>query len=165
MSEKLKFTKVRSVKSPNRGTQGSAGIDFFIPDDFPSLVLQHGESCLIPSGIKVRVPDNYALIAQNKSGIASKKCLDIMACVIDSDYQGEVHINLINNGNSLQELKAGDKIIQFLLTPISHCDVEEVSLEELYPIVSDRGEGGFGSTDNKPEEKTPWNTDRLGRIV
>jgi len=40
----------------------------------------------------------------------------------------------------------GEKIAQFLLTPIFHDIVEEVYLHELYDIESERGTGRFGST-------------------
>jgi len=142
----FKFSKVKDVKSPNRANQFDAGIDFFIPNDFSEIILNHGESVLIPSGIKMNIPSGYGLIAHNKSGIASKKNLDVLASVIDETYQGEIHINLINNGNVPQILKAGDKIIQFILTPISYINPIEVKIEELFEEKSNRGENGFGST-------------------
>lgn len=80
----IKFSKTKNVKSPTRGTSQSAGIDFFIPDDWNdglSLYMNPNSSVLIPSGIKVNVPEGYALIAFNKSGIATKKNLQVGACV------------------------------------------------------------------------------------
>lgn len=144
----MKFLKIRSVKTPNRGTPQSAGIDFFIPDDYPSTTILPNKSVLIPSGIKVNVPKNHAFIANNKSGVATKKNLIVGACVVDEDYQGEIHIHLINVGNESVSIEPGDKIIQFLLLPISYGSVELVESEEqLYEgLVTERGQGGFGST-------------------
>ena len=73
----LKLAKVRSVKTPVRGTEGSAGIDFFVPEDYPEnlCTIEPGERYFIPSGIKANVPPGYALIAMNKSGISLKKSL------------------------------------------------------------------------------------------
>ena len=51
----MKVQKIRQVKTPNRGTDQSAGIDFFVPEDYPTTALQPGESVLIPSGIKAQV--------------------------------------------------------------------------------------------------------------
>ena len=49
----FKFIKTKEVASPERGTQQSAGIDFFIPNDaFGAYALGPGESLKIPSGIK-----------------------------------------------------------------------------------------------------------------
>ena len=145
----LNFTKVRDVKSPNRGTSQSAGIDFFVPDDFQTIALMPGESCLIPSGIKVNVPTGHALIAFNKSGVSVKKELHIGACVIDEDYQGEVHLNLTNVGNRTQIVERGDKITQFILLPVNYSMPTEVAEKNLYSAKSSRGSGGFGSTGTK----------------
>ena len=62
----MKFIKIRDVKSPNRGTPKSAGVDFFIPQDFPQTVINPGKSVLIPSGIKMNVPHEHVFIAHNK---------------------------------------------------------------------------------------------------
>lgn len=147
----VKIFKTRSVKTPQRGTPTSAGIDFFVPEDFqPTIVLPNGD-VLIPAGIKVRIPAGYALIANNKSGIATKKKLIHGASVIDEDYTGEIHLHLINVGKEPVEIHPGDKIIQFLLEKQEYASVEEVSsLEILYEqLVTERGEGGFGSTGTK----------------
>ena len=159
----MKYTKIREVKSPSRGTEQSAGIDFFVPVEWNSgepLSVEPGGRVLIPSGIKVNVPSGYALIAFNKSGITSKTGMVVGACVVDEDYQGEVHLSIINTNNSSEmysddmyaidsgyvTITPGDKLVQFILVPVNYANPEEVSLEELYSEVSERGEGGFGST-------------------
>jgi dUTP pyrophosphatase len=144
----LKFTKTRDVKSPVRAHETDAGIDFFIPNDFENVVLKPGDDVLIPSGIKVLVPRNFALIFKEKSGVATKKKLTIGACVVDSDYRGEVHLHLFNNGNADQELNPGDKITQGLLIPIALDTPEEISNEEYDKNETERASGGFGSTGN-----------------
>lgn len=172
---KLQFTKTRKVKSPARANKWDAGIDFFIPEDISvdefvakqdnlssppsgysvspegnvsSISLQPGDSVLIPSGIKVKVPEGYALIFNNKSGVASKKGLIFGASVVDCGYEGECHINLYNISNKAQVIEAGQKIIQGILMPVECCEMEEISSEkELYANSdSSRGDGGFGST-------------------
>ena len=141
----MKISKVRPVKTPTRGTPESAGIDFFVPTGIIAK-LSPGQSCLIPSGIKANVPTGHVLIAFNKSGIAVKKNLYVGACVVDEDYQGEIHINLTNVGEVAAEIHAGEKIIQFILLPVFYDTIEEVELENLYEETTARGEGGFGST-------------------
>ena len=71
----MKISKVRNVKTPSRGTEKSAGIDFFVPDDFDKKLVFPEGSILIPSGIRADVPEGYALIVFNKSGVAVKKVL------------------------------------------------------------------------------------------
>jgi len=160
----MKYTKIRKVKSLARGTSQSAGIDFFIPDEWNDGQPYHippGGRVLIPSGIKVNVPTGYALIAFNKSGVASKTGLIVGACVVDEDYQGEVHLNMINTNQSSEvfsdsgayaknsgwiTINPGDKLTQFILVPVNYANPIEVDLENLYEETSERGEGGFGST-------------------
>jgi dUTP pyrophosphatase len=147
MPVRLRYSKIREVKSPLRGHPTDAGIDFFIPDDYADTIIEPNTSVLIPSGIKVQFDHGWALVANNKSGIASKKGLLVGAQVIDSSYQGEVHINLHNVSSTPQLIKAGDKIVQFVMYNIGLPEPEEVPLiEYLYFESSDRGDGGFGST-------------------
>lgn len=146
MSFNLKFTKTKNVKSPVRGHNTDAGIDFFIPEDFKQTILKPGEDVLIDSGIKVIIPEGYALIFKEKSGVATKKKLTIGAAVVDSDYRGVVHFHLFNNGLDEQEINPGDKIIQGLIIPVSLCETLEISEDEFNNHNTERGEGGFGST-------------------
>ena len=175
--ETLRYCKIRKVKSPVRGTPVAGGIDFFVPEDidvdtfadkckttgcYPSytldddykiktIELKPGESVMIPSGIKMKVMDGHALVFMNKSGIGAKKQLDVLACLVDEDYRGEVHINLVNNGWRSQTIAAGDKIVQGVILKMNYASPEEVANEDvLYAdSTSERGEGGFGSTGTK----------------
>jgi dUTP pyrophosphatase len=145
----MKFLKIRDVKSPTRGTAKSAGIDLYIPNDFVETTLLPGQSILIPAGLKVNIPENYAFIAFNKSGVATKRHLVVGACVIDEDYQGEIHIHIFNHSNTESvNLHAGEKIIQCVLIPVKYESIEMVESEEdlWNGEVTERGEGGFGST-------------------
>lgn len=152
MQTKLRFTKVRKVKTPAYGTAGSAGIDFFVPDDFTACSLSMHKDVLIPSGIKARVPDGYALIAYNKSGVSTKQKLAVGACVVDSDYQGEIHLHVYNFGNDWAKITPGMKLVQFLLVPVPSAELIECSrIDEVFPTESKRGAGGFGSTDSKSD--------------
>jgi|TARA_R110002020_G_scaffold82359_6_gene203841 dUTP pyrophosphatase len=146
----MKITKIKDVKTPTRANTTDAGVDFFIPNDYTGKTdLSPGESCFIPSGIKVNVPEGYALIAFNKSGVATKKGLHVGACVVDCGYQGELHINLTNVSAEDQTIAAGDKIVQFVLLPLGDPAIELVEENNLYESVSTRGEGGFGSSGTK----------------
>lgn len=143
----MKFTKIRDVNSPYKGTDLSAGIDFYVPNDFLESVIKPGESVLIPTGIKAKIPKGHALIAFNKSGIAVKRKLLVGACVVDEDYQGEIHIDLKNVGLGNTTILPGERLVQFLMIPIYSINLHEVESEDvLYDSASERGEGGFGST-------------------
>jgi len=169
---KLSYSKVLDVKSPARANPGDAGIDFYVPEynqdffdqlteknknnkvvieinDFAqesNIIVGAQSSVLIPSGIKLNVPEGWALVAFAKSGVAVKKNLIPGACVVDHGYQGQLHISLINTSNLLQKISFGEKIIQFLMLPIGGHLPLEVNEGDLFDISSSRGEGGFGST-------------------
>lgn len=143
----IKVARVGDVKLPTRGTSGSAGLDFYVPNSgYTVEPINPGQKAFIPSGIKANVPEGYALIAFNKSGVALKKDLLVGACVVDSDYQGEIHIHVVNVGTKTQTIVPGEKLVQFLLVPVSHDEIEEVSEAELFSSNTERGSGGFGST-------------------
>jgi len=151
MQTDIRFFKVGNVKSPTRGTNKSAGIDFYIPNDFVEKEVMPGDDILIPSGIKVRVPDGYALVANNKSGVSLKKKMIFGASVIDQDYTGIIHIHLFNVGVLPATLIPGEKIIQFILEKQEYATLTEASSEEdLYKdLVTERAAGAFGSTGSK----------------
>lgn len=158
----MKFSKVRNVKSPVRGTGKAAGIDFFVPENFNAQIHPH-DDLLIPSGIKMEIPEGYMLMAADKSGVITSKwaChrankepkkdafespVLIGAKIVDEDYQGEIHIHLINLGEQIVHIKPGMKIAQFILVPVSYEKLEEVPETELFSRTSERGEGALGST-------------------
>lgn len=159
----MKITKVRDVKTPERGTAKSAGIDFFVPNDFTTTLLSPQRDMLIPSGIKAQVPEGFMLMAAEKSGVVTSKraaveagrtpkptaynsIVILGAKIVDEDYQGEIHIHLINVGKEYVTIKPGTKIAQFILVPVSYENIEVVPEDQLFSEVSDRGDGGFGST-------------------
>lgn len=88
--------------------------------DLNYIALQPGERVAIPSGIKARFNiKDIALIAFNKSGVATKKGLIVGACVVDEDYLGEIHISLMNTSNTDQiRLYENEKLVQFLAIPL-----------------------------------------------
>lgn len=143
----MKIKKIKDVKTPIRSTPGSAGLDVFVPNDYPyeTITLKPGESVLIPSGIVADVPDGHALIAFNKSGVATKQGLIVGAQVIDSDYTGEWHVHMVNASDKEQTIKRGQKIVQFLLLPVNMTEPIEV-VDELPSKATERGDGAFGST-------------------
>lgn len=159
----MKIAKVRNVKTPERGTPKSAGIDFFVPNDFVEQVLPPQRDMLIPSGIKANIPENFMLMAAEKSGVVTTRNAAIQAGrkpkvtayntvvvlgakIVDEDYQGEIHIHLVNIGNEYVIIKPGTKIAQFILVPVSYDTIKVVPENELFDEASDRGDGGFGST-------------------
>jgi dUTP pyrophosphatase len=170
MSDTIKFLKTREVKSPTRANKWDAGIDFYVPEftsEFVdileeknpdisisnfSIILESGQRVLIPSGIHCKMADSgRALIAFNKSGVASKFGLIFGAQVVDYEYQGEIHLNLIYTGRGSAEILPEQKILQFIEIPVFNSDIEIIEnklLEEFYELETSRGASGFGSSSN-----------------
>ena len=179
----LRYTKIRGVKSPTRANPTDAGIDLYVPYDLTrvdmnkmiemtkcnvrvdispqtgymsNIIISPGESALVPSGIKVNIPDGYVLKVEDKSSIAVVKGLHVTAGVIDSSYEGEILISVVNVTNKdsaaakMAVLCPGDKFAQLVLYPIETPQPVEVetAVELFKDKVSNRGEDGFGSTGN-----------------
>ena len=154
---RLKFYKIReNAKLPVRAHSTDAGMDlFYCPSPGQTADcywepegeyrIPPGESCLVPTGLRVEVPERYMLEVKNKSGIAHKQKLLVGACVIDPGYTGEIYVNLHNVGGSTKIIAPSEKIAQAVLIPVVVCRIEE-TFDDTSDIDTDRGEGGFGST-------------------
>ncbi|KAE8217967.1 hypothetical protein CF326_g9287 [Tilletia indica] len=129
-----------SAQLPTRGSAAAAGYDLYAAADV-LLPAKNGRK-VVPTGIKVAVPEGcYGRVAP-RSGLASKHGIDVGAGVIDADYRGLLGVLLFNFGDADFQIKAGDRIAQLVLEQIRTPDVVEVEdLEE-----TDRGAAGFGST-------------------
>jgi len=154
---KLKFYKIRpKAKLPLRAHSIDAGMDlFYCPDPTHKsdcfwkpegeYKIPPGESCLVPTGLRVTVPENYMLEVKNKSGIAHKQKLIVGACVVDPGYTGELFVNLHNIGGSTRTISPGQKVAQAVLIPVVTCEIEEAG-DDPSNTKTSRSSGGFGST-------------------
>ena len=143
----MRISKIKDVKTPERGTSQSAGIDFFVPNDFKETILESNKHIRIGSGIRAEIPSGYMLCAFNKSGVALAG-LSVGACVVDEDYQGAISLHLFNETDSDIIIRPGQKLVQFILIPIFYDSIDVVDDSEMHLEASERGEGGFGSTGN-----------------
>ena len=143
----FKYTKVREVKSPDRGTPESAGIDFYLPEEYDKLFIAANSSVKLKSGIKMILPIGYCMLMVNKSSLGARGLI-VGAQLVDEDYRGEVHINLINtNKHEGMVFSGGDKMVQGILLPYPNSnplEINEDAFDSHEP--TQRGEGGFGST-------------------
>ena len=141
-----------NVHPPSRANPSDAGLDIhFSPPDNQPITIEPGDRAILPTGLRFGIPHGYMLEVKNRSGLASKRSLVVGACVIDSGYDGEVFINLHNIGTETQVVEAATKIAHLVMVPVVHFRAIETGRDNLYdwyPItISDRGDGGFGSTD------------------
>jgi dUTP pyrophosphatase len=148
-SNTLKFSKVRNVKSPVYSTEGSAAFDLFVPEDLAkeNTTLYEGEVLTIPMGIKVSLPKGYCLQLTSKSGLAKNCGVQVMAGLIDEDYQGEIcAIITLSKKDCVFKLESGTKLVQAKIQKVPDIKLIEVPELNLYSEKTERGEGGMGST-------------------
>ena len=128
---------------PTYGSAEAAGADLYACLDAP-VTVQPGETAWIPTGIALEGPKGCAGLVYARSGLGVKRGLAPAnkVGVIDSDYRGQIHVVLLNHGKTEQTIQHGERIAQFLITPVLTPAYEEA--EELSD--TDRGAGGFGST-------------------
>lgn len=143
---------ITNTKSYSSYTNSLFGFDIEKGEPYFNLFSQ--QRIMIPSGVKSRMAKpGRALIAGNKSGIATKHGLIFGAQVVDYQYKGEIHLSLINTSNETIRIYQNMKILQFMETPVFDSTIKVQKLndgineEDFYKgLQNDRGEKGFGST-------------------
>lgn len=128
---------------PQFETTQSAGMDLRANIDAP-VVLQPGDRALIPTGIKMALPDGYEAQIRPRSGLAYKHGITVLNSpgTIDADYRGDVGVLLINHGREAFTVEDGMRVAQMVVAQYSQFEWE--SVEDLDETA--RGAGGFGST-------------------
>lgn len=122
----------------------AAGADVcaFLPQG--RITLNPMDTVLVPTGIKMALPQGWEAQIRPRSGLAAKYGITVLNSpgTIDADYRGEVKVILINLSQNKFEISNGDRIAQLVFAPCAKADfVSSVSLDE-----TKRGTGGFGST-------------------
>ena len=128
---------------PQFETAQSAGMDIRANID-ASVTLQPGDYTLIPTGIKMALPDGFEAQVRPRSGLAFKHGVTVLNSpgTIDADYRGEIGVILINLSNEAFTINHGDRIAQLVIA--KHETITWKPAEKLSD--SDRGTAGFGST-------------------
>lgn len=128
---------------PAYATAGSAGMDLRAAVKDP-IVLQPGQRYLVPTGIRIALPEGYEAQVRPRSGLAIEHGITVANApgTIDSDYRGEVKVGLINLSDEAHTIQRGDRIAQMVVAPVTRVAWQPVpSLDG-----TERGAGGFGST-------------------
>jgi len=138
------------IPLPEYQTEESAGMDLHAAVK-EEIVLMPGERKLIPTGIKIALPQGYEAQIRPRSGLAIRYGIGMPNSpgTIDSDYRGEICVILINWGQEPFHIKRGDRIAQMIVAPVSRVKWEPVSI---LPS-SNRGLGGFGHTGTSHKNK------------
>ena len=142
--EPIRVKKLHPMATlPTYGSVEAAGADLYACLEEP-VTIAPGETAWIPTGIALEVPKGCAGLVYARSSLGAKRGLAPAnkVGVIDIDYRGEIRVVLLNHGKVSQTVENGERVAQFLITPV--LTPAYVEAEELTD--SDRGTGGFGST-------------------
>lgn len=118
------------------------GMDITCPID---ITIPAGKTIIVPTGLKVAVPEGWMLLVFPRSGMSVKTGLRVANSpgLIDAGFRDEVGVILHNTGSEDFSITAGTRIAQFVLMPRTEtCFTPVASVAE---IGDDRG-GGFGHT-------------------
>ena len=129
---------------PEYQTSGSAGADLRADLGRADLVLAPGQISLVPTGLRVQIPEGYEMQIRPRSSLALKHGVTLPNTpgTIDSDYRGPLGVIMINLGAAPYTLTHGERIAQAVIAPV---------IRAAYAIAgalddTARGAGGFGST-------------------
>ncbi|MBN7786001.1 dUTP diphosphatase [Ponticoccus gilvus] len=135
----------RSLGLPAYATEGAAGADLRanLPDR-GTVVLTPGGRALVPTGLRLAIPESYEVQIRPRSGLALKHGITLPNSpgTIDSDYRGALGVIVMNAGTEPFTIAHGDRIAQMIVAPVVRATFAQA--DSLPDTV--RGEGGFGST-------------------
>ncbi len=128
---------------PSYQTPGSAGLDLRAAVAEP-VVLAPGARTLVPTGLKLAIPQGHEGQVRPRSGLALKHGLAVLNSpgTIDSDFRGEIRVILANLGGEPFTIERGMRIAQLVIAPCVQVSIVEVDQVG----ATARGEGGFGHT-------------------
>lgn len=145
----VKFKKLAdNAVLPTKAHASDAGLDITCTK-VTSELNECGQFMLVyHTGLAMEIPEGYVGLIFPRSSIYKKSIMQCNAVsVIDSGYRGEVLIKYRNtSGDSIPAVyNVGDRIGQLIIMP--YPNIEPVFADSLSD--SDRGDNGFGSSDNK----------------
>lgn len=134
-----------SAAIPSYATDGSGCFDITAVE----CVEQKDDTATYRTGLAFEIPQGKAMILYGRSGYAFNRSLRLATCtsVIDSDFRGELLVKVRRDDGGIWYPSAGDRIAQAMIVDAPH--VKFVEVDELSD--TKRGEGGFGSTNNRGE--------------
>ncbi|MBI4854960.1 MAG: dUTP diphosphatase [Acidobacteria bacterium] len=148
--QELKIKRLKdTAKLPIRMTSGSAGLDLYAAQEItiPATELKQDGlvevgRAVVSTGLAMEIPVGMVGRIASRSGLSIKHNLEVGAGWIDSDYRGEILVEIKNFSARPFLVKLGERIAQIVLLKLGDYEILEVELISS----SRRGVGGFGST-------------------
>ena len=126
-------------RKPHQATPESAGLDLFASSETP---LPSHQVVMVGTGTRLAIPNGFFGLLAIRSSLGAKGIsLANGVGIIDADYRGEVKVAIRNGGNHTV-IAEGERIAQLIIVPFAQVALHEVRAFD----VTERGEGGFGST-------------------
>jgi dUTP pyrophosphatase len=145
---RVPVVRVRPSRTPLPAymSAGAAGVDLTADLEHETTIAPGGRA-LVPTGLALALPAGYEGQVRPRSGLAHRTGLTVLNApgTIDSDYRGEVQVLLVNLGLEAAVVRPGDRIAQLVVAPVARLQWVEVETLD----ASERGAGGFGSTDRR----------------
>jgi dUTP pyrophosphatase len=133
-----------NAKLPEYAYPSDSGFDLFSTEE---IILQSFGRALVPTGIKLSIPEEFEIQVRPKSGLAINQGLTVLNTpgTVDSGYNGEIKVIIFNTNNTTVTIPKGTKIAQAVLSPV--VNGKYVNLIQVNKVGDgDRGDNGFGST-------------------
>lgn len=140
---KVKIINDSSNPLPAYETPSSAGMDVRARLESP-ITLKPLQRALIPTGLRIQLPQGYECQVRPRSGLALKHGISLVNTpgTIDADYRGEIGIIVINLSDEPYTITNGERIAQLVIKEYVNVTWEQVDrIDE-----TTRGDGGFGHT-------------------
>jgi dUTP pyrophosphatase len=133
----------KDLELPTYATDLSAGVDLMAASS-ETLKLLPGERTLVPTGIRIALPEGFEAQVRPRSGLALRHGITVLngPGTIDADYRGEIAVLLVNLGDTTFTVERGMRIAQLVVAAVARVTWQETPALS----TSKRGEGGFGST-------------------
>ncbi len=138
---RIKVVNTSANPLPAYTTPSAAGMDVRAQLDTP-VTIAPGARALIPTGLRMAIPDGYEMQMRPRSGLALRNGITLLNTpgTIDADYRGEIGVILINLSDEPFTVNSGDRICQAVIAPVVHAVWEPCdSLDDTV-----RADGGFG---------------------
>lgn len=147
----IRVKKIRdNAILPTRGSATAAGYDLYAAE---GAFIPAGKTVMVGTGLAMEIPNAFWGGIYARSGLATKQGLRPANCVgvIDSDYRGEIIVALHNDSDSEKIVQAGDRIAQLVFhQAYMSAEINGQPWKVVDDLdATDRGDGGFGSTDLK----------------
>ena len=133
--------RAKDFPLPEYAPPASAGVDLRASE---ARVIPPGGRALVPTGLRIALPEGYEAQVRPRSGLALKHGVTLPNSpgTIDADYRGEIGVILMNLGQEPFVVEPGDRIAQMVVAPVVRVAWSEAEALD----ATERGEGGFGST-------------------